>query len=447
MTQIVIDIGATANDGTGDPLRTAFEYVNNNFTQIFTAGPVDSNIRIVDNRILTINTNGNLVLAPNGIGKVMANVDILPTYANALSLGSSNNRWNTVYTRNIDITGDADFAGNINITGPATFGSDVVVAGNLTVNGTTTSINTTDVDITDKVITLAFGSPNVTVANNSGITIAGADANIKFLQTPGGEVWGFNKSVTSTGNITAIGNVIGHTIVGNIRAAGGNGQVQYNRNGIISASPEDFNYDETDGTLYVVAGQFAGNLVTGSNALYAGLPEFTFLGTDIVFQMAGNVSNYTQVNFQNTSNSVVASGDYIITADNGNDSTHFINMGMTSSTWDGSQPNSLGNRLGPNDGYLYVQDGNLAIGTSTTSTNVWKFDTSGDLTAPGNVSIAGIVKTGVFNTSTIPSAVTVGAGTRAFVTDADSTTFGAPYVGGASNSMPVFSNGTSWFIG
>lgn len=30
----VINIGATANDGTGDPLRTAFEKINNNFAQL-----------------------------------------------------------------------------------------------------------------------------------------------------------------------------------------------------------------------------------------------------------------------------------------------------------------------------------------------------------------------------------------------------------------------------
>ena len=59
MTQIVIDIGATANDGTGDPLRTAFNDVNLNFSNVFAAGPVDSNVRIANNKILTTNTNGN----------------------------------------------------------------------------------------------------------------------------------------------------------------------------------------------------------------------------------------------------------------------------------------------------------------------------------------------------------------------------------------------------
>ena len=36
--QQIINIGATANDGTGDPLRVAFEKVNNNFTNLWATG-------------------------------------------------------------------------------------------------------------------------------------------------------------------------------------------------------------------------------------------------------------------------------------------------------------------------------------------------------------------------------------------------------------------------
>jgi len=38
MTQEIINIGAQPNDGEGDPLRTAFEKINNNFTQLFSTG-------------------------------------------------------------------------------------------------------------------------------------------------------------------------------------------------------------------------------------------------------------------------------------------------------------------------------------------------------------------------------------------------------------------------
>lgn len=58
-----------------------------------------------------------------------------------------------------------------------------------------------------------------------------------------------------------------------------------------------------------------------------------------------------------------------------------------------------------------------------------------------------VVKTNPVAVSSLPAAAAAGAGARAFVNDADSTTFNAPAQGGGSNLMPVFSNGTGWFIG
>tara|TARA_R110000868_G_scaffold403984_1_gene681745 strand:+ start:227 stop:745 length:519 start_codon:yes stop_codon:yes gene_type:complete len=43
MAKQVIGIGTVANDGTGDPLRTAFDKANDNFTELYNAAaPVDS---------------------------------------------------------------------------------------------------------------------------------------------------------------------------------------------------------------------------------------------------------------------------------------------------------------------------------------------------------------------------------------------------------------------
>jgi len=43
MSQLIINVGAQPNDGDGDPLRTAFQKVNNNFTQLFSTGFFTSN--------------------------------------------------------------------------------------------------------------------------------------------------------------------------------------------------------------------------------------------------------------------------------------------------------------------------------------------------------------------------------------------------------------------
>jgi len=35
MTQLLINVGNVANDGQGTPLRTAFEYINDNFDELY----------------------------------------------------------------------------------------------------------------------------------------------------------------------------------------------------------------------------------------------------------------------------------------------------------------------------------------------------------------------------------------------------------------------------
>jgi len=119
MTQYVIDIGAVANDGTGDPLRTAFNDTNLNFDQVFAAGPVLSNVQIANNKILTLNTNGNLILAPNGIGRIQANATIVPSVANVRDLGSATQRWSTVYTQYLN-TNQINLANSLSISGTLT---------------------------------------------------------------------------------------------------------------------------------------------------------------------------------------------------------------------------------------------------------------------------------------------------------------------------------------
>ena len=145
MPQYTIDIGAAANDGTGDPLRTAFNEVNLNFDQVFTAGPVLSNVRIANNTILTTTTNGNLILAPNGTGVVQSNVSIVPNTANIRNLGAADQRWSTVYAQYLD-SNQINLANSLSISGTLTVNqitsddsSFVTIEDGLDVNGDVTA--------------------------------------------------------------------------------------------------------------------------------------------------------------------------------------------------------------------------------------------------------------------------------------------------------------------
>jgi len=58
-----------------------------------------------------------------------------------------------------------------------------------------------------------------------------------------------------------------------------------------------------------------------------------------------------------------------------------------------------------------------------------------------------ITNTTIYTVATLPTASTTNAGTRTFVSDSNTTTFGATVTGGGSNTVPVYSNGTSWKVG
>lgn len=47
----------------------------------------------------------------------------------------------------------------------------------------------------------------------------------------------------------------------------------------------------------------------------------------------------------------------------------------------------------------------------------------------------------------LPNAASVGAGARAFINDATTNNYGDPAEGGGSAVAPVWSNGTTWYMG
>ena len=90
-----------------------------------------------------------------------------------------------------------------------------------------------------------------------------------------------------------------------------------------------------------------------------------------IAQFSANSENYVQINEQNLNGN--GSVDYVATADIGNDTDYFIDMGYLGSKYVPGAYNNLGTASNPLDGYLIVQGstigqmgGNLVIGTTTT---------------------------------------------------------------------------------
>lgn len=82
MAQQTINIGASPNDGTGTPLRTAFQSTNSNFTELYTAtGPSGNNIVVPGSATITgaLVCNGNVTLG-DAVGDAITVTGSLTSY-------------------------------------------------------------------------------------------------------------------------------------------------------------------------------------------------------------------------------------------------------------------------------------------------------------------------------------------------------------------------------
>ena len=200
MAKQTVSIGSSANDGTGDPLRTAFDKINDNFDELYgttaeandliedatpqLGGDLDVNGR----RITSARTNEDIVLLPAGTGGVLASAirlagttissddSSLITIGEAFQVnGATNIDGAVTATSTVAVTGaltgtSGAFSTTLAVTGATT------LTGALTVNNsvTATSLTTNDIasngsnaDIT--LDTAGTGDINLT---------AGADINI-----------------------------------------------------------------------------------------------------------------------------------------------------------------------------------------------------------------------------------------------------------------------------
>jgi len=189
----LINRGSVANDGTGDNLRAGAEKVNSNFTEIYTAlgdgTTISGIVKFADDSstVSSISANGETIriLGGTGITSTISGNDLTLAVDNTIITGSStttltnktiNGPDNTITnignsslsnssitvsdgsnTSPVNLGGTLTFAGTANEVnvvenaGTVTIGmpNDVVITGNLTVNGTTTTVNSSTIEVTN----------------------------------------------------------------------------------------------------------------------------------------------------------------------------------------------------------------------------------------------------------------------------------------------------------
>jgi len=92
MAQQTINLGTVANDGLGDNLRSAMDKCNDNFDELYGANSVSSNIALSGNSVSSYNTNGDIILAPDGTGTIRIAQDLIPDANNTRYIGNANIR-------------------------------------------------------------------------------------------------------------------------------------------------------------------------------------------------------------------------------------------------------------------------------------------------------------------------------------------------------------------
>ena len=233
MTQQIIDTGLVANDGTGESLRNSFTAVNNNFANVWAAGPVDTQVVIKTNVVSTNVTNLELRLAGNGIGTITVESTLIPSIDRVYDLGSPTRQFDSIYSQYY--FGNGSF-----LTGIGNGGSSSNSFSTIAANGT----NILATSATD-TLTLTAGNNIVIVGNSVSDSVTIALATNPVL----------------TGNIT-VNNIIGaNATIGNLSISG-NITSSLTVSGNISAEYYTGNGRQLTGIVTVLSGNLAGNIDT-----------------------------------------------------------------------------------------------------------------------------------------------------------------------------------------
>ena len=131
-------------------------------------------------------------------------------------------------------------SGAQSIAGTKTFSNDVVVTGNLTINGTSTTVNTTNLNVTDKFINLNDGG----AAADGGIVIEGQGTAFGWDETASRWAFDFTGATEGQAAIDTDAYAVAVTTNASAGTLGADANYQYSGNMMVNGSGEIFIYTE-----------------------------------------------------------------------------------------------------------------------------------------------------------------------------------------------------------
>ena len=244
-----------------------------------TTRPVAPNLDLEVAIVINSSVNNGTIFVRSNNGHYLGtahDVNITSVAENDL-LVYKTNRW--VNTKSIGDLSAANVTLSGYLRGPATFVIDpaaygdetglVQILGDLRVDGTTTTINSTTISVSDKNITLAKDAATAGDANGAGITIAGANATLTYLSAT--DDFTFNKNVNASRFVGPLtGDVTGNADTANALSTARNialtgsitGNADFDGSGdIIITTTTNHNHDDIYYTETEVGNFFSGSTV------------------------------------------------------------------------------------------------------------------------------------------------------------------------------------------
>ena len=327
-TPIVLHYQCQYHGYMGNAVQVNSNVVNSNYAATLRGGlSVTGGETTLSSATVSDLTSGRVVLA-GGSGALQDNSN-LTFNGSQLGITGTVNASSTITGTEFHTgaSGSAIRVTSNTISGPATFTLDpaavgdntgkVIIAGDLQVDGTTTTVNSTTVNIVDKNIQVATGAANDAAANGGGITIASGDGNKTFqfeatgdnlassehLNIASGKSYKINNTsvlnATTLGSgvvnssLTSVGTLTSLDVTGNITGAGdftltdtdtgssAGPELKLFRN---SASPADADYlgqikfaGESDTGVERNYAKITGKILDASNGTEDGIIEFAHI--------------------------------------------------------------------------------------------------------------------------------------------------------------------------
>ena len=220
MARQTINIGTAANDGTGDPLRTAFDKINDNFVELYGSDDDATNFVLEDTtpqlggdldvngkRITSARSNEDIILLPNGTGGVVASgIRMAGTTLSADDSSSININEGVVIDGTASVSGAATLSSTLSVTGATTISAGLT-ANSLTTNTIASNGSNADLSIqpsgTGDVLISALRVNGTTLDSSDSTKVTIAEAvDITGATSIGGALTGTSGSFSTTLGVT-----------------------------------------------------------------------------------------------------------------------------------------------------------------------------------------------------------------------------------------------------